>query len=131
MLPETPPELKPVAGVLTMAEGNLLSHVQLLARNRGIPNATLAPDLLPRLRQADGREVFYAVSPLGRVILAWPDQLGPSELALVEAGQPGRVERHRLDTSRLRLDVRSPIPLSELRAGDSGVLVGPKAANLG
>ena len=131
VLPETPPELKPVAGVLTMAAGNLLSHVQLLARNLGIPNATLAPDLLPRLRQADGREVFYAVSPLGRVILAWPDQLGPSELALVEAGQPGRVERHRLDTSRLRLDVRSPIPLSELRAGDSGVLVGPKAANLG
>ena len=92
VLPETPPELKPVAGVLTMAEGNLLSHVQLLARNLGIPNATLAPDLLPRLRQADGREVFYAVSPLGRVILAWPDQLGPSELALVEAGQPGRVD---------------------------------------
>ena len=131
VFPETPPELKPVAGVLTMAEGNLLSHVQLLARNLGIPNATLAPNLLPRLLQADGREVFYAVSPLGRVVLAWPDQLGPSELALVESGRPERVERHRLDASRLRLDVRRPIPLSELRSTDSGVLVGPKAANLG
>lgn len=131
VLPETPPELKPVAGMLTMAEGNLLSHVQLLARNLGIPNATVAPHLLPLLREADGREVFYAVSPLGRVILAWPDQLGASERALVEAGQPGRVARHRLDASRLRLDVRRPIPLSELRATDSGILVGPKAANLG
>ncbi len=131
VLPETPPELKPVAGVLTMDEGNLLSHVQLLARNLGIPNARLSPEHLPRFEAAAGREVFYAVSPLGRVVLAWPDQLGPDERALVEAGQPARVERHRLDTSRLRLDARDPIPLSQLRSTDSGILVGPKAANLG
>jgi len=131
VLPETPTELKPVAGVLTMDEGNLLSHVQLLARNLGIPNARLSPDHLPRFLEASGREVFYAVSPLGRVVISWPDQLTPEEKALVSAGQPTTVERHRLDTSRLRLDVRQPIPLSELRSSASGVIVGPKAANLG
>ncbi len=131
VLPETPPELKPVAGVLTMAEGNLLSHVQLLARNLGIPNATVSPDLMPRLREAEGREVFYAVSPMGRVVLAWPDRLGPTERALIETGGPTRAERHRLDTSGVRLDVRRPIALSELRSTDSGILTGPKAANLG
>ncbi|HUF75068.1 MAG TPA: PEP/pyruvate-binding domain-containing protein [Longimicrobiales bacterium] len=130
-LPETPPELKPVAGVLTLAEGNLLSHVQLLARNLGIPNATMTPDLMPRLREAEGREIFYAVSPMGRVVLAWPDRLGPAEQALTETGGSSRTERHRLDVSRVRLDVRRPIPLAELRSTDSGVLVGPKAANLG
>jgi hypothetical protein len=131
VLPDTPPEMKPVAGVLTLAEGNLLSHVQLLARNLGIPNATITPDLMPRLREAEGREIFYAVSPMGRVVLAWPDRLGAAEQALLEAGGPARAERHRLDVSRVRLDVRRPIPLSELRSSESGILTGPKAANLG
>lgn len=131
VLPETPPELKPVAGVLTLAEGNLLSHVQLLARNLGIPNATLSPNHGARFAGMAGEEVFYAVTPLGRVILKRADAITEDERVLVASGEPGRVEKHRLDTSRLRLDVRRPIPLSELRATDSGVLVGPKAANLG
>ncbi|MDH3284157.1 MAG: hypothetical protein OEQ13_05415 [Acidobacteriota bacterium] len=130
VLPETPAEMRPVAGVLTMAEGNMLSHVQLLARNLGIPNANVSATMLPLLQQAEGREVFYAVSPLGRVVLAWPDQLDSIQLSLVES-RPGLATRHRLDTSRLRLSEWRPIPLSRLRATDSGVLVGPKAANLG
>ncbi len=131
VLPETPPELKPVAGVLTLDEGNLLSHVQLLARNLGIPNASLRPDLLPALSEADGREVFYAVTPLGRVLVKWPDQLEPRERALVDSDRPAEVQRHSLDTSRLDLTRWQPVPLSELRAEQSGVIVGPKAANLG
>ncbi len=131
VLPETPPEMKPVAGVLTLAEGNLLSHVQLLARNLGIPNAVLAPELGDRLAQARGREVFYAVTPMGRVIVAWPDELGPAERGLLARRDAEPAERLRIDTSRLRLDVRSPVTLDRLRASDSGVLVGPKAANLG
>jgi hypothetical protein len=130
-LPETPAELKPVAGVLTLDEGNLLSHVQLLARNLGIPNASLSPSLLPRLEAAEGEEVFYAVTPLGQVILKWPDALTDQERALVVTGQPAQREKHKLDLSRLRLDVTDPIPLADLRSSMSGVVVGPKAANLG
>ncbi|MDX1493353.1 MAG: PEP/pyruvate-binding domain-containing protein, partial [Longimicrobiales bacterium] len=131
LLPQTPPELKPVAGVLTMDEGNLLSHVQLLARNLGIPNAAISPRHEARLRAARGQELFYAVTPLGRVVVKSPDELDDAERALLADDGEGPVERHRLDTSRLRLDVRSPIPLDRLRSTDSGVLVGPKAANLG
>jgi len=131
VLPETPPELKPVAGVLTLAEGNLLSHVQLLARNLGIPNATVAPELRSRLEEAEGREVFYAVTPLGRVILEWPENLDADEAALLNRGGPVRQERYRLQTTRLDLDRTDPIPLAQLRAVHSGVVVGPKAANLG
>ncbi|HSG50258.1 MAG TPA: hypothetical protein VLA43_20695, partial [Longimicrobiales bacterium] len=130
-LPETPAELKPVAGVLTLDEGNLLSHVQLLARNLGIPNAAMSPSFLGRLEEADGREVFFAVSPLGRVLLKWPDALSEEERALVASGQPARTERYHLDISRLDLEHQDPIPLSELRSTASGVVVGPKAANLG
>lgn len=131
VLPETPPELKPVAGVLTLDEGNLLSHVQLLARNLGIPNASMRPDMLPRLEEADGREVFYAVTPLGRVLVKWPTDLTQAERTLLPESQPTRTQRHRLDTSRLDLTRWRPIPLEELRADRSGIVVGPKAANLG
>lgn len=131
VLLETTPELRPVAGVLTLDAGNLLSHMQLLARNLGIPNATIPSRVLPAMEEAEGRTVFYAVSPLGRVVLedtANVDEAGRTLLAARDAAG-GHV--HRLDTSRLRLQVDTPIPLLELRAHDSGVLVGPKAANLG
>ncbi len=131
LLPETPPELKPVAGVLTFDEGNLLSHVQLLARNLGIPNAAVSPDHEARLQRARGEEVFYAVTPMGRVIVKSPDALDEAERLLVAGEDEAPAQRHRLDTSRLRLDAREPIPLARLRSTDSGVLVGPKAANLG
>lgn len=131
VLPVTPPELKPVAGVLTLEEGNLLSHVQLLARNLGIPNASVSPELESRLREMRGREVLYAVSPLGRVILKGTDALTAAETALQDTPETAPMEKVHLDTSRLRLDRIRPLPLGELRADASGVFVGPKAANLG
>lgn len=131
VLPETDAELRPVAGVLTLDEGNLLSHVQLLARNLGIPNAGLRSELVERLRPAQGREVFFAVSPLGRVIVEEPARLTPAMRNLVEAGRQSRAARVTLDVSRLRLDRWRPVPLDRLRIEDSGVIAGPKAANLG
>ena len=56
VLPETVSELPPVGGILTAGAGNPLSHVQLLARNLGIPNVAideaLLPDAAPPRRQA-------------------------------------------------------------------------------
>ncbi len=49
VLPYPPPDLKPVAGILTVSEGNPVSHVQLLARNLGIPNAVLTEESLREL----------------------------------------------------------------------------------
>lgn len=58
------------AGILTLEAGNLVSHVQLLAGNLGIPNVVVDRTLLPRLRPMAGRKAVLAVSPGGRVILA-------------------------------------------------------------
>ncbi len=131
VLPETTPEMRPVAGVLTLDAGNLLSHIQLLARNLGIPNASIASSHLPKLRAYQDKEVFYAVSPLGCVLLKDPTRLTEAERRLIDEGREARTTKIKLDTSRLKLDQIDPIPLSSLRASDSGVLVGPKAANLG
>ena len=129
VLPETVSDLPPVRGILTAGEGNPLSHVQLLARNLGIPNATINERLLPRLEAYEGRAVVLAVSPSGLVELAedgpqWQARLGGDE---AEAG--GALIRPDLD--KLDLEVRRFVPLDELSAEDSGRIVGPKAAKLG
>jgi hypothetical protein len=69
VLPATTDTLRPVAGILTAGEGNSLSHVQLLARNLGIPNVVVEKELLPRLGTMEGRSVVLAVSPGGVVRL--------------------------------------------------------------
>ena len=51
-LPETPADLDPAAGILTQGEGNMLSHVQLLARALGIPNVVLGPSAYARAHAA-------------------------------------------------------------------------------
>jgi hypothetical protein len=131
VIPETTPELRPPAGVLTLDAGNLLSHVQLLARNLGIPNASISSSFLPLLQEYRGREVFYAVSPLGLVVLEDTAVLGELERSLLDASPDTTSGRIVLDASQLRLDRAEPIPLAELRAAHSGVFVGPKAGNLG
>ena len=69
LLPETVADLPPVAGILTRGAGNPLSHVQLLARNLGIPNVSVGASLVDTLREHDGKRVVLAVSPKGVVQL--------------------------------------------------------------
>ncbi len=131
VIPDTVADLKPMAGILTLDAGNLLSHAQLLARNLGIPNAAISPTLLPDLRAYQGNLVFFAVAPAGRVILKRLSEMTLEETALVEDKREQAITKVRLDTSRLQLKRAEPVPLEQLRATDSGALVGPKAANLG
>ena len=69
VLPETTSDLPPVAGILTAGAGNPLSHVQLLARNLGIPNVGIDQNLLPSLEPLYGKTVILAVSAAGSVRL--------------------------------------------------------------
>lgn len=129
LLPETIAELPPVAGILTAGEGNPLSHVQLLARNLGIPNVGVDERLHERLRAHDGEAAVLAVSPGGSVRLAAD---GPEW----DAWFPRENERSRdvlisPDLDKLDLTFRRLATLTELRADDSGRTVGPKAAKLG
>src|SRR5262249_24868123 len=84
-----PSDLQPVAGILTVSEGNAASHVQLLARNLGIPNAVLTDESLRELVPLTGTRVFYAVSPGGAVVLKRAEAMTSDERALVEAPASG------------------------------------------
>lgn len=128
LLPATTATLPPVAGILTQGEGNSLSHVQLLARNLGIPNVAITPTLVSRLEAKAGQPVILAVSPEGRVRLEhnstqWNALFSRTAAVPAQTLSP--------DLEKLDLSVRRLIPLDELRASDAGRLVGPKAANLG
>ena len=129
LLPETVAALPPVAGILTTGAGNPLSHVQLLARNLGIPNVAVDESLVAALRPADGKRVVLAVSPAGLVELA---EDGPAwASAFAGDGAPGRDVVFSPDLAKLDLSMRDFVSLDTLRARDSGRIVGPKAAKLG
>ncbi|MBC8440114.1 MAG: phosphoenolpyruvate synthase [Deltaproteobacteria bacterium] len=125
-----PSELKPVAGMLTVSEGNLVSHVQLLARNLGLPNAVISSENLDGLMPYSGQKMFYAVSQTGSVVLKQDSLLTDQERALVQ-GRKRTKELFRVPVEKINLIKNTLIPLSQLRAGDSGRICGPKAANLG
>jgi hypothetical protein len=128
LLPETVSDLPPVAGIMTAGEGNPLSHVQLLARNLGIPNVGVDESLLSVIQGHDGEAVVMAVSPAGLVELSkdganWNGVFGETEASQDVVIRP--------DLEKLDLGVRDFINLDQLSASDSGRTVGPKAAKLG
>lgn len=128
LLPETIAELPPVAGILTEGEGNSLSHVQLLARNLGIPNVVVGNELLSRVRSKQGQRVVVAVSPGGVVEIAddgprWDPIFGQMRASTSFVIRP--------DLNKLDLSTTGVVPMSSLRATDSGRVAGPKSANLG
>jgi hypothetical protein len=126
LLPETVAELPPVAGILTAGEGNPLSHVQLLARNLGIPNVAVSPAAIEQVRAHEGQRVVLAVSPAGVVEIV-PD--GPEWDSYFETATGDVVITP--DLEKLDLSVQDFVKLDALRATDSGRIVGPKAAKLG
>jgi hypothetical protein len=128
LLPETVSDLPPIAGIMTAGEGNPLSHIQLLARNLGIPNVSVDEGLINRFKARDGKRVVLAVSPAGLVELAddesrWDAVFGDSDDKQQALIRP--------DLEKLDLSVKAFISLDDLNAGDSGRIVGPKAAKLG
>ena len=128
LLPETVSDLPPVAGILTAGEGNPLSHIQLLARNLGIPNVTVANSVVADLSKHDGEQVVMAVSKSGLVeISLWSDRW---KKIFNEADAAGGVVIVP-DLDKLDLTVQDMVQLDDLRAADSGRIVGPKAAKLG
>lgn len=141
-LPETPADLDPAAGILTQEEGNMLSHVQLLARALGIPNVVLGPDAYAQIQARDGVEVFFIVTPGGRVIVKEAATMTAAERTVyeeytrnqaraVDGNLGGSRPRLHIDRSKIDLSRTMPVDLNQVRRRDSSRFCGPKAAYLG
>ncbi len=127
LLPGTRRELTPVAGIITRGEGSSLSHVQLLARNLGIPNMVVNRRLFNMLKAHLGERIVMRITARGMIVI---ERDAAKWNALFT--QPGKARKPALAAMKTAdLRNRRMLPLSQIRARDSGRTVGPKAANLG
>ncbi|MFT3735254.1 MAG: PEP/pyruvate-binding domain-containing protein [Rhodocyclaceae bacterium] len=116
VLDEVPISLPPVAGVITSRPSTAISHVNLLAKGWGIPNAWVR-DALAALAPYDRQWVELQVTRTGY-------QVKPiAPLTLASAQQKRALPRPVLTR-------RDLVPLARLRVADH-VHCGSKAANLG
>ncbi len=129
LVPETTADLPAVAGILTANEGNALSHVQLLARNLGIPNVVVGPAVLEELQRARGHRIVVAASHAGVVHIEHDSPQWDTVFGAPTAAAPATAIV--VDLGKLDLTRRDPIPTRQLRSTDAGRIVGPKAAGVG
>lgn len=117
VLREVPLALPPVAGVVTDRPSTVLSHVNLLAKGWGVPNAWVK-DASTRLRDLDGRWVRLAVTPTG-----WTAEARPAPASLPVREPTARVKPPNLAVTGL-------LPLARLGIARIDAC-GGKAARLG
>jgi hypothetical protein len=129
VLRQVPIGLPPVAGVLTERPSTALSHVNLLAKGWGIPNAYVR-DAASVLKAHAGQWVALKVAASGyQVRRLTPEEIAalpPRAVRAVSVGAtPGGAKAIPPDLRETRL-----LPLAALRARNSAQC-GVKAANLG
>ncbi|UVH57942.1 PEP/pyruvate-binding domain-containing protein [Variovorax paradoxus] len=129
VLRQVPISLPPVAGVLTERPSTALSHVNLLAKGWGIPNAYVR-DAATVLKAHAGQWVALKVAASGyQVRLLTPEEIAalpPRAARTASTGAtPGSARAIKPDLRETRL-----LPLASLRARNNAQC-GTKAANLG
>ena len=122
VLNETPISLPPVAGIVQAQMATPLSHVNLLARSWGVPNAFIR-DADTRFAALDGEMVTYETTPGGF-------EIKPADAVALAAHARARTARRAKMEPRADLSVRVLAPLTEQRAA-SVTAYGAKSANLG
>jgi rifampicin phosphotransferase len=125
VLRQVPISLPPVAGVLTERPSTALSHVNLLAKGWGVPNAYVK-DVAAAMRQFEGLWVQLSVTAASYAVRALSEQEIIDKPVRVATSIPaGQSIANKPDLTQVLL-----MPLASLRAKNS-VQCGSKAANLG
>ena len=131
-LAKTPAELHKVAGVITADSGSVISHVQLLASNHGLPNIFISKALSEELEELKGEEVMIMALPNGEASIKLFADATKKELKAYRA-------YHKIkDKQKVTIKTPSglkkynyPLPLEKLRLSHSGEVAGGKACGLG
>jgi len=119
---QAPIHLTPLSGIITTEPASPLSHVNMLARSWGIPNASIrnADKLFKRL---EGKYVRLEVRDNDY-------SLSPADTRDVEARNREWIKRGDLVTPKADLEYGVLTDLKQQRAGDA-IRFGAKSANLG
>jgi len=129
VLRQVPIGLPPVAGVLTERPSTALSHVNLLAKGWGIPNAYVR-DAAAVLKEHAGQWVALKVAASGyQVRRLTPEEIAALPPRAVRTASTGATSG---GAKAIKPDLRETrlLPLASLRARNSAQC-GTKAANLG
>ena len=119
-----PADLKPVAGILTVTEGNMVSHVQLLARNLAIPNAVISGENLEDLKKYHGQTVFYAVSNKGTILMKPAVEMNAVETELF-AKKERNTDKITVPVEKIDLSQQHVLSMANLNSTASGVICVP------
>lgn len=130
VLPSTPPEIEPIAGVLTVGSGSMISHVQLLCRSLGIPNGSISANEYKSLEKFDGKKVLYAAYDGKELIVKDAQEVTAKEEELIKKYM-GETQVKPVRLPPVDFNVQKLVLLDDLDSVDSGKVAGPKAANLG
>jgi hypothetical protein len=122
ILPESLPDITPVAGIISETFSTPLAHVSLRARAWGIPNIGLK-NAATTYKDLVGKTVWFAATPSGHTLReatteefeAWQKQAAAERAVIIPKADLATTELRTLDT---------------LRAADA-TAYGAKAANLG
>ena len=120
MLDTPPVQLEPVAGVITTVFSTPLSHVNLLAKSWGVPNAY----------RRDARKIYGALDGQVVVMTAKADAVTLRPASPAEAKAAARKARGAVKVPKADLRYTGLPSLFEQRRSDS-LRVGAKSANLG
>lgn len=121
---DTPERIPPVTGIVTLEPQTPLSHVNLLAKNRGTPNISTAKiDLVPNLESLLGQLVKMVAKAEGTV------SFSPASLAEAEAFWRSRAQAS-LPVPAITATSLLPIEFANAPAADRALVnIGAKAAN--
>ncbi len=122
VLNETPLSLPPIAGIIMARMSSPLSHVNLLARSWGIPNAYIR-DADAQLAALNGKWVIYETTSRGY-------EIKPASDAALAAHRRDVAARRRTMTPRYDLSIRDIAALHEQNIAVAAAY-GAKSSNLG
>jgi hypothetical protein len=118
---EMPTEMSPAAGMITLGTGARLSHVQLLAKSLGLPNAKLSTEYLEKLKSLEGKLVHFVADKDGSFAI--------HELA-EDAGKVFEKSKNEIHIPAPNHDLKKPVSFGEVRESENGTIAGPKGMNL-
>lgn len=122
LLPESLPDITPVAGIVSQGFSTPLSHVNLRAGAWGIPNIGVK-DALSRFAKLDGKTVFLQANESTFV-------LREATVAEATAARSAKKQAQTVQVPKANLGVTTLTSLDAIRAADASAF-GSKTANLG
>ena len=128
---KTPATMQKVAGVLTTDSGSMISHVQLLASNHGIPNVHFSKSDLSTIEQFRGKEVLLISLPNGQAGIKEMSRMTKTEKDVYHQYNRVRQKQKVAISSPRRLDIAYPLKLEQLHMEDRGQVAGGKAVGQG